>query len=80
MIFALTHLIPFALFPSACLSWTQTVPCLDALAAGVRARRAQVAEKRAATRPSSRASSVDRKTQQSGDVSITGSQVPGIAA
>ena len=61
------------------------MPCLDALAAGVRARRAQVAEKRALTRSSSptqtaAAAAPPPPAQDGGDVSVTGSQVPGIAA
>jgi hypothetical protein len=43
--------------PPACLSWQQTVPCLDSLAAGVRARRAALASKREALRSSSRSGS-----------------------
>ena len=33
----------------ACLSWQQTVPALDALAAGIRARRAEVKAKKLAS-------------------------------
>lgn len=56
------------------------MPCLDALAAGVRARRQQVADKRALTRSSSPTTASAPPAQDGGDVSVTGSQVPGIAA